>query len=534
MKHFALYLARCLMLSALLLAPFAPAAAQSLPAPALSALENVSLSQLSSDLAQGKVTAEAITRAYLDRIDRLDRRGPAIRAVIALNPDALAQARAADRRRAAGKRLGPLDGIPILVKDNIETRDPIATTAGSLALKDNITGRDAPVVAQLRRAGVVILGKSNLSEWADMRSTIIPSGWSGVGGQTRNPYALDRTPCGSSSGSGAGVAAGFAAAALGTETDGSIICPSAMNGVVGLKPTLGLVSRTHVVPISHSQDTPGPIARNVRDLAMLLSVIVASDPADPATRDADAHRIDYAAGLDRATLNGVRVAVLRSAMSGQLAARFDAALAVLKAQGAVLVDVAKPPSAGLAEAELNVLLAEFKTDLAAYLATTPPAVKARTLADLIAFDQANQDAEMPLSGQELFVAAEKTGGLADPAYVEARATSLRLSRTEGIDAMLAKADAAIIVTPSYGPAWLIDPVYGDQYSGPSSSELPAIAGYPALTVPMGLVTGLPVGISFIGRPYAEAALLGAGYVFEQAQHLAIAPTFAPTIRYPAM
>ncbi len=524
MKHPA---SRLLLLGSLLM-PLAPAAAQSLPP-----VEGVGLAQLSSELARGAVTAEAVTRAYLDRIARLDRSGPAIHAVIALNPDALAQARAADQRRARGQRLGPLDGIPILVKDNIETRDPVATTAGSLALQDNISGRDAPVVAELRKAGVVILGKTNLSEWADMRSTVIPSGWSAVGGQTRNPYALDRTPCGSSSGSGAGIAASFAAAALGTETDGSITCPSSMNGLVGLKPTLGLISRTHVVPISHSQDTPGPIARGVRDLAMLLSAMIVNDPADPAARDAGAHRADYAAGLDHATLTGVRIAVIRPTMPPALAASFDAALAVLKTRGAVLVEVPKPPAVGLDDAELKVLLTELKTDMAAYLATTPPAVKSRSLADLVAFDQAHHDAEMALSGQELFVAAEKTTGLADPAYVAARATSLRLARTEGIDAILARANATIIVEPSYGPAWLIDPIYGDQYAGPSSSQLPAIAGYPNLTVPMGLVTGLPAGLSFIGPAYSEARLLGDGYVFEQAQHLTMAPTYAPTVPYPA-
>ena len=511
----------------LLIVPLRPATAQSLPP-----VEGVSLTDLSSELAHGSVTSEAITHAYLDRLARLDRRGPEIRAVIAVNPDALDEARAADRRRASGQRLGPLDGIPILVKDNIETRDPIATTAGSLALKDNVTGRDAPVVAELRKAGVVILGKANLSEWADMRSPAAPSGWSAVGGQARNHYVLDRSPCGSSSGSGAGVAASFAAAALGTETDGSVICPSSMNGLVGLKPTLGLISRTHVVPISHNQDTPGPIARNVRDLALLLSAMIASDPADPAARDADAHRADYTAGLDQASLRGVRIAVLRPTMPPDLAARFDAALAVLKARGAVLVEAPKPATTGIDDAELKVLLTDLKADMNAYLATTPPAVQSRTLADLIAFNEAHKDAEMAFFGQEHFTAAEKTAGLADPAYVAARATALRLARAEGIDAILEHANAAMIVEPGFGPAWLIDPIYGDQYSGPAASQLPAIAGYPILTVPMGLVKGLPVGLAFVGRAYSEGKLLGAGYVFEQAQHQTTAPTYAPTVRYP--
>ena len=316
------------------------AAAPLVPAPVLAQqVEEVSIDGLRAQLAKG-VSSEAITRAYLARIAAMDRQGPSLRAVIATNPDAIAQARAADARRKAGQSLGPLDGIPLLIKDNIETADPLPTTAGSLALKDNRTGRDAPVVARLRAGGAVILGKTNLSEWANIRSTGSISGWSAIGGQVRNPYALDRSACGSSSGSGAAVAASFAAAALGTETDGSVVCPSAMNGLVGLKPTLGLVSRTHVVPISHSQDTPGPMARSVKDAAILFSAMVGSDPADPATREADAHRADYAAPLAQASLKGVRLAVYRPAgLTPAAAARFDAALAVRKAQGAVLTGV---------------------------------------------------------------------------------------------------------------------------------------------------------------------------------------------------
>lgn len=512
---------RSLIMLSLALAA-APAAAQTLPP-----VEEASIGDLQAMIAKG-ASSEAITQAYLARIAAMDRAGPTLRSVIAVNPDAIAQAKAADARRKAGRPLGPLDGVPVLIKDNIETRDPIATTAGSLALKDNVTGRDAPVVAGLRKGGAVILSKTNLSEWANIRSSSSISGWSAVGGQVRNPYALDRTPCGSSSGTGAAISASFAAVGIGTETDGSVVCPSSINGLVGLKPTIGLVSRSHVVPISHSQDTPGPMGRSVRDVALLFTAMIGSDPADKATAAADRHRRDYAAGLDAATLAGVRVAVLRPRMSADLARAFDAALTVLKAKGAVLVDVDLPKLDGIGEAEFAVLLTELKADLNAYLATTPPAVKARTLKDLIAFNEANAATEMPFFGQETFIAAEKTAGVADAEYLGARAKSLRLAARDGIDAMLAKAGAAMIVTPTTGAAWLIDPVYGDKYEGPASSRLPAVSGYPNLTVPMGLVRGLPVGLSMIGPAHAEQALLGAGYVYEQASKARRAPRYLPS------
>ena len=515
---------------ALIILSLAAAAAIAIPAAAQTGprVEETSIADLQAMIASGQASSETITQAYLDRIAAMDRTGPTLRSIIATNPDALAQAKAADARRKAAKSLGPLDGVPVLIKDNIETLDPVATTAGSLALKDNVTRRDAPVVAQLRKGGAVILGKTNLSEWANIRSNNSISGWSAVGGQVRNPYALDRTPCGSSSGTGASIAASFAAVGIGTETDGSVVCPSSINGLVGLKPTLGLVSRTRVVPISHSQDTPGPMGRSVRDVATLFSAMIASDPADPATRDADLFKRDYVADLAGASLTGVRIAVRRPEMRAELAKAFDAALAVLKAKGAVLVDVEQPKLDGLGEAEFAVLLTELKADLNAYLATTPPAVKTRTLADVIAFNQANAATEMPYFGQETFIAAEKTNGLADPEYLGARAKSLRLAGREGIDAMLAKAGAQILVEPSYGPGWLIDGVYGDNYNGPSSSELPAVSGYPNLTVPMGLVRGLPVGLSFIGAAHSEARLLGAGYVYEQASKARVAPRYLPT------
>ncbi|WP_315761282.1 amidase [Sphingomonas sp. Y38-1Y] len=471
-------------------------------------------------------SSQAATRTYLQRIEAMDRAGPRLNSVIAVAPDAERQARRLDEEREKGRVRSAVHGWPVLVKDNVETRE-LPTTAGSLALKDNRTGRDAPLVARLRAAGIVMLGKTNLSEWANIRSSSSMSGWSAVGGLVRNPYSLDRTACGSSSGTGAAIAAGFARAGVGTETDGSVICPSAINGLVGMKPTLGLVSRTHVVPISHSQDTAGPMATNVRDAAALLGVMAGSDPADPATREADAKKGDYAARLNPAALRGMRIGVLRpEGMSDALAAVFDAALDRLRAAGAVLVPVERPDTKGLGDAEFDVLKMELKSDLAAYLKTTPPAVKVRRLADVIAFNRANAAAEMPFFGQDIFEAAEKTGGTADPAYKTARAKSLALA-TRALDTMLA--GNALIVSPSYGAAWLSDPVHGDQAGGPSASGLPAVAGYPHLTVPMGQVLGLPVGLSFIGRKWSEQRLFDAGAGFEAARGALPAPRYLPSV-----
>ncbi|WP_294319993.1 amidase [uncultured Sphingomonas sp.] len=500
----------------------APAAAQTTADP----VEEVSVDQLQQRMRTGATSSVAITQAYLARIATIDRQGPTLRSVIATNPDALAQARALDEERRAGRVRGPLHGVPILIKDNIETADAMATTAGSLALKDNVTRRDAPMIAYLRRAGAVILGKTNLSEWANIRSTRSMSGWSAVGGLVRNPYALNRTACGSSSGSGAAIAASLAAVAVGTETDGSVVCPSSINGLVGFKPTLGLVSRSRVVPISHSQDTPGPMGRSVRDVALLLSAMAGPDPTDAATVRSVVR--DYAAGLSAGALKGKRVGVIRPAgMPVALAERLDAALKVLRAAGATLVEVTPPKLDGLGEAELLVLKTELKADLDAYLATTPAAVKTRTLEQVIAFNRANAAAEMPFFGQELFEAAAETKGLVDPTYRAARATSLRLAGREGIDAMLKTARADLLVEPTYAAAWLSDPVYGDQYGGPSASELPAVAGYPHLTVPMGLVQGLPVGLSFIGTGGTDAAILSAGYAYEQRAQARVAPRYLP-------
>ena len=470
--------------------------------------------------------AEANTAAAISRVQTID---PRIHSVIALDPTAMAQARALDRMRRAR---GPLFGMSILLKDNIEAKGPLPTTAGSLALAANVTNRDAPLVARLRAAGAVILGKTNLSEWANMRASNSISGWSAIGGQTRNPYALDRNVCGSSSGSAAAVAAGLTDAAIGTETDGSITCPASLAGLVGLKPTVGLVSRTHIVPISHSQDTAGPIAKDVRTAALVLQAIAGGDPADPATAPADAHRADYLAALRPDALTGRRIGVIRFAgpWAPPVEAVFDQALAVLRAKGATLVDIAEyPDRARIGPAELTVLLTELKTDLNAYLATTPAAVKTRTLAELIAFNMTNGDRELALFGQDQFVKAQATGGLDDPAYKAARALSLTLAGAEGIDRMLATDRLDALVAPTMPPAWLIDTVNGDQITSNGVGDLPAVAGYPHLTVPMGAVRGLPVGLSFIGPAWSEARLLGLGYAYEQAAGVRLTATIPASV-----
>ncbi|HEY0044267.1 MAG TPA: amidase [Allosphingosinicella sp.] len=468
-------------------------------------------------------SAEANTRAALARVAAIE---PRVNAVIATDPTALDQARALD---ASGTR-GPLFGMPVMIKDNIESSGPLPTTAGSMALAQNVTGRDAPLVARLRQAGAVIVGKTNLSEWANIRSSDSISGWSAVGGQTRNPHALNRNACGSSTGSGVVVASGMVPAAIGTETDGSITCPAAVNGIVGFKPTVGLVSRTHVVPISHSQDTPGPMTRTVRDAALVLSAIAGSDPADPQTREADQHRADYAAGLSADSLRGKRIGVLRFATGFGTNPAFEAALQTLKNEGAILVDIQKfDARQEIGGNEFKVLLTELKADLNAYLATTPPTVKTRTLADVIAFNAANADEELALFGQDTFEEAEKTKGLDDPEYKKARETSYRLAGPEGIDRLLRENKVVALISPTVAAAWLIDSVHGDQYPGGGAGGLAAVAGYPHLTVPMGHVRGLPVGLSFIGAKWDDAAILSLGYDFEQASMARIEPRFLPSV-----
>jgi amidase len=480
-------------------------------------------------MAQPAETAADQVRRRQARIAELDRAGPTLRSVLVLNPAALDEARRLDGERAAGRSRGRLHGLPVLVKDNIDTRD-MPTTAGSLALRDNHTGRDAPLVKGLRAAGAVILGKTNLSEWANFRSSDSLSGWSAVGGLTKNPHVLDRNACGSSTGSAVAVAAGLAFAAVGTETDGSITCPASQSGIVGFKPTVGLVSRTHVVPISSSQDTPGPMARTVEDAALLLTAMAGSDAADPATREADARKVDYAARLGPDALKGVRLGVVRykTGRSAAVDALFESALADLRAAGAELVEITERiDEAPIDAAELTVLKAEFKATLNAYLASTPPSVKVRTLADLIAFNAATQR-ETVLFGQDILIESEEMKGLDDPEYLAARATSLRLSGPEGIDRLLKAHRVQALVAPTNGPASRNDLVTGGAWGG-SVSTLPAVAGYPHLTVPMGNVKGLPVGLSFIGAAWSDAEILRFGHAYEQRSKRISAPSFRPTV-----
>jgi amidase len=466
--------------------------------------------------------AEANVRGAIERIVRID---PALHSVIAVDPTAIDQARRID----AGNLRGPLAGQPVLIKDNIESIGPLPTTAGSLALANNVTNRDAPLVARLRGAGAVIVGKTNLSEWANIRSNSSISGWSAVGGQTRNPWALDRNTCGSSSGSGAAVAAGLVRLAIGTETDGSVTCPAAINGIVGLKPTVGLVSRTHIVPISHSQDTAGPMTASVREAAELLTAIAGSDPADPATSEADKRKRDYAAGLDAGSLKGKRIGVMRFAAGFGTDVAFDTALAILRQRGATLIDIKKFDDSAIGKNEAIVLRTELKADMAKYLKSSPAPLSVRTLADLIAFDNAHQKQEMSLFGQEFFEAAEKTKGLNDPAYKKARAVSFRAAGPDGIDKLLRDNRVVALVGPTMPPAWKIDAVNGDQISGGGAGGLAAVAGYPHLTVPMGLVKGLPVGLSFIGPKWSEALLLNLGFAYEQARGPFPTPKFYRSI-----
>jgi amidase len=495
------------------------------------AISETSIAVLEAELARGSLTAEALTRAYLARIAANDTKGAALHTVIALNPLALDEARRSDRNRTAGKRPRQLEGIPILIKDNIETADGTATTAGSEALAFNVTRRNAPLVQRLLDAGAIVVGKTNLSEWANFRSSNSISGWSALGGLVKNPYVLDRNACGSSSGTGAAIAASFAAAGIGTETDGSITCPAAVNGLVGLKPTVGLVSRTYVVPISHNQDTPGPMGRSVADVAALLNVIAGSDPSDSATLHADRYKRDYVAMLRTASLNGKRLGILRFATSTVSAATnavFARAVVQLKAQGARIVELsAFKPNAALGDAEQTVLLADAKTDLNAYLASTPHGVRARTLRALIAFNRSHPR-ELSLFGQDLFEKAEAGPGAGGASYRKARALALRYSRTEGIDQLLGRYKLDALIAPTLGPAWRTDTVDGDNASGGAGS-LPAIAGYPHLTVPMGYVSGLPVGLSFIGAAWSEGKLLALGAAFERAAHERHPPRYLPSV-----
>lgn len=485
-----------------------------------------SVRQVHDDLAAGRYDIRALERHYEARIAAIDRAGPSLRSVLEVNPDAPAIAAGLDK--GTGER-GPLYGVPVLLKDNIDTADAMQTTAGSLALLGSKPARDAFVVRRLRQAGALILGKTNLSEWANFRSKRSSSGWSGRGGQTLNPYALNRNPCGSSSGSGAAEAADLTVLAVGSETDGSIVCPSSLNGLVGIKPTIGLVSRSGIIPISAQQDTAGPMARSVADAAALLTVLAGYDPDDPATAPLrDRQPIDYTAYLDPNGLEGVRIGVARK-MGGfheEVDAVFEQALAALKARGAVIVDPADIPNQGkYDDDEQTAMLYEFKDGINRYLATRQGGGP-RTLADLIAFDDREAAREMPFFRQELFLDAQAKGGLDQPEYRAARDKARRLAGPEGIDAALAKDHLDALVAPTMGPAWTTDLINGDHYLGGAASTPPAVAGYPHITVPMGQVHGLPVGLSFIGPAWSEPKLIAYAYTYEQATHARKSPTYA--------
>jgi len=480
-------------------------------------LEEMTIDAMQQAMTQGTQTARGLTELYLARIEALDKKGPALGSVLETNPDALTIADALDKERKEKGPRGPLHGIPVLIKDNIDTADKMMTTAGSLALVGPAPSQDAFIVERLRAAGAVILGKTNLSEWANFRSTRSVSGWSGRGGLVRNPYALDRSACGSSSGTGAAIAANFAAVGVGTETDGSVICPSSTNGLVGIKPTVGLASRSGIIPISHTQDTPGPMARTVRDAALLLAVLAGGDPRDPATA-AGAGKVpaDFVTGLDAGALKGARLGVLRGSFAGYSPKSdlvLDAAVAKLKELGAEVIDPVELPNAGKYDgAEFEVLQYEFKADLNTYLAGRP-GLPVKTLADLIAFNDKNRDKELPYFGQELFLDCEKKGPLTEAKYKEAVDKARRLSR-EGIDKALKGQRLDALVALSGGPAWTVDLVNGDHYLGSSTSPA-AVSGYPSITVPAGEVAGLPVGVSFFATAWSEPRLVRLAYAFEQ-------------------
>ncbi len=503
--------------------------------PQASELDEATVADLQKRMASGEDTARSLAEKYMARIEAVDLKGPALKCVLELNPDAFAIAEGLDTERKAGRARGPLHGIPVLVKDNVGTADRMNTTAGSLALLGATPSSDAFIVKRLRDAGAVILGKTNLSEWANFRSTHSSSGWSGRGGQGRNPYVLDRNPSGSSSGSGAAVAANLCAIAVGTETDGSIVSPSNNCCLVGIKPTLGLVSRTGIIPIAHSQDTAGPMARTVTDAAILLTALAGVDAADPATKGLEGKApVDYTKSLDPKGLEGVRIGVPRKKLFGSSppADRLvEAAIADMKRLGAVIVDPADIATAGETDdSELEVLLYEFKTDLNAYLAGLGSKTPYKTLKDLIRFNEENRAREMPYFGQEIFEKAEAKGPLSEKAYRKALAKDLRLSRKEGIDKTMDEHRLDALVAPTSGPASLIDLVNGD-YGPAGSTSLPAIAGYPDITVPCGFAFGLPVGISIFGRAWSEPTLIKIAFAYEQATKHRRSPGFTQTVDF---
>jgi amidase len=500
------------------------------PAPETFEFEEITIAGVQDRMRSGALTSRGLVDAYLSRIDALDRRGPALHAILDINPDARAIADQLDRERRDGRTRGPLHGVAVVIKGNIDTHDRMATTAGSLALKGAIAPRDAFIVERLRAAGAVILGKTNLSEWANFRSAHSSSGWSALGGQGKNPYALNRTPCGSSSGSAQAVAANLATIGIGTETDGSIVCPSATHSLVGIKPTVGLVSRAGIVPIAHSQDTAGPIARSVADAALLLTVLAGADPRDSSTAAGAGKTADYLQSLDPGGLRGARIGVARTRVTGyheETDRLFGEALRAMTSAGAVIIDPADIPHIGeYDDSELEVLLYEFKADLNAYLASA--AAPVTTLSELIAFNDAHRGEEMPFFGQDLFLKAQQKGPLTDTTYMAARRRNERLSRADGIDAIMNRQRLDALVAPTSAPPWVIDHVTGDHFTG-SSSTPAAVAGYPSIAVPMGFSSGLPVGLSFIGRAWSEVTLIRLTYAFEQATKHRKPPTFATAI-----
>jgi amidase len=498
----------------------------SIPAPF--ELDEVTITHLQEAMRSGRLTSYSITRKYLERIQQIDRKGPALNSVAEVNPDAAAIAEALDRERRQKGPRGPLHGIPILIKDNIGTADRMMTTAGSLALLGSIPSKDSFVAQRLREAGAVILGKTNLSEWANFRSSHSSSGWSGRCGQTRNSYALDRNPCGSSSGSGVAAAANLCVVAIAPQTDGSVVCPTPTNGLVGLNPTLGLVSRSGIIPLAHSQDTAGPMARTVTDAAILLGVLAGPDPRDNATAKSQGKALDdYTQFLDKDGLKGVRLGIVRKSFgfNDEVDKLLNQRIAEMKERGAIIVDPANIPTAGsFDESELEVLFYEFKADLNAYLADLGPGAPVHSLAEIIAFNETNRDREMPYFGQDLMIKSEAKGPLTEKAYLDALAKNHDLSRAKGIDAVLREQKLDALVAPTGGPAWPTDLVNGDHFTGGYSSAS-AVAGYPHITVPAGFVFGLPVGISFFAGAWSEPTLFRLAYAFEQATKARQAPRF---------
>lgn len=495
-------------------------------------LDEATITELQQGMKSGKFTARSLAEKYLARIDAVDKHGPTLNSVIEVNPDALPLADSLDKEFKQKGPRGPLHGLPILIKDNIDTADRLSTTAGSLALVGAKPPKDSFLVQKLRQAGALILGKTNPSEWANIRSSHSTSGWSGRGGLTRNPYVLDRNPCGSSSGSGAAASANLSAGAIGTETDGSIVCPSSANGIVGIKPTVGLVSRAGVIPISRTQDTAGPMCRTVTDAAILLGALTGSDPDDPATAASSGHSLtEYTQFLDPNGLRGARIGVVRKyfGFNDAVDALMEKSLDLLKKQGATLVDPADIDTIGkFGESELTVFLYELKADLNAYLARLGPSAPVHTLKDIIDFNDRNREKELPYFGQDLFLKSQEKGLLTEKEYLDAIENCRKLSRSEGIDAVMDKFKLDALVAPTGGPAWITDLICGDNPGGGSSSAA-AVAGYPSVTLPAGFIFSLPVGISFFGRAWSEPSLIKLAYSFEQASKVRKPPRFLPTL-----